>query len=123
MKQSKIITAYKAIEPLAKIDSLSEMDQWKLYQLRKALRPHYEFQAERETALAEKYKEFVNEEGRRIGEHAEAFIKDLNEIGNMEVDFDYEKPRIPLVRGIDFVTAESLDEFIEFVPCEFDEGE
>lgn len=116
MKQSKIINSYKVMESLADIQDLSEQEQWAIYQLRKMLRSHFEFQLEREEALREKYREFADEAGHLKGEKADEYINSLNDIGNMDIELkEFEKPKIRLVKGITFMTAESLEDFIEFI--------
>ena len=118
MKQAKIIKAYKDMEELASNTHLSDMEQWDLYQLRKVLRPHYGFQQEREDAIREKYAEYIDEQGNIKGEPAQRFIKEFNDLGDMEVEMEeFTKPRIRNA-GINFKTMEALEDFIEFYKAE-----
>lgn len=117
MKQIKIIRAYQTIESLANVRDLDPKEQWSLYQLRKQLRSFYEFQEEREDAIREKYQEFADESGTLTGEKADEYLKELADINNMEQELDLEKIQIRLVNGINFMTAEQLEDFIEFIPC------
>lgn len=119
MTQSKLIKAYKAMESLALVDELTAKEQWEIYNVRKKIRPHYEFQIERENAIREKYAEYADGDGELVGDKAEEFINEINELLNMEVDMESDKkPQIRFVKGINFITAESLEDFIEFVPAE-----
>lgn len=116
MKQYKIVNAYKQMELLADIKDLSEKEQWDLYQLRKTLKSHYEFQGEREQAIREKFNDFADDNGDIHDQHAKDFLNDLSELNNMEIDIKFIKPQIRLVKGISFKTAEELEDFIEFTP-------
>lgn len=118
MKQSKIIKAYKDMEELAGNTNLTDSEQWDLYQLRKILRPHYEFQQEREAVIREKYVKDVDENGNLRGEKAKAFMKDFEDLGNMEADVaEFKKPLIRNA-GVNFKTMEALEDFIEFCKAE-----
>lgn len=118
MKQSKIIKSYQLMESLASVQELNTDEQWSIYQLRKTLRPHYDFQAEREEAIRQKYLPVANENGDLPNEEATKFLKELEELGNMEIDMpEIIKPKIRLVKGLSFVTAEQLEDFIEFIRC------
>lgn len=116
MKQNKIVDVYKAMESLASIVDLSTQEQWNIYKLRKELRSRYEFQEERENAIREKYREFADENGNLKDEKAQEFIKELEDLNNLEVELDFTKPQIRLVKGINFIMAEQLEDFIEFIP-------
>lgn len=116
MKQYKIILAYKATALLSECE-LSEKEQWELYKLRKILRSHYEFQEQRENAVREKYASFIDENGMISGEKAQEFAKDINAIGELEVEIeDFIKPEIKIVKGITYKIIEPLEDFIEFLP-------
>lgn len=116
MKQYKIIVAYKATELLVDCD-LSEKEQWELYKLRKILRSHYEFQQQREDAVREKYTSFIDENGMINGEKAQEFAKDINAIGDLDVEIeDFVKPKIRITKGITCKIIEPLEDFIEFLP-------
>lgn len=54
MKQGRLIEAYKALETL-KSNKLSTVTAMRLFKLKKALQPAYEFQIEREKIIFEKY--------------------------------------------------------------------
>jgi len=118
MKQSKIINLYKLMETLASVQDLSSDEQWDIYQLRKTLRPHFDFQLEREEALRDKYVPLADEEGNIPAEEAQKYFKEMEELGNLEIELpEIIKPKIRLVKGISFLTAESLEDFIEFIRC------
>lgn len=118
MKQSEIIKAYKTMESLASNNELSQDEQWDIYQLRKTLRPHFEFQVEREDAIREKYLPFANEDGALSEEESQKYLKELTDLGNMDINMpEIIKPKIRFVKGISFITAEQLEDFIEFTRC------
>lgn len=118
MKQHSIINSYKIMEQLANIQELSEDEQWSIYQLRKFLRSHYEFQLEREETIRKKYEPYADEKGNLSPDEAKKYLKEINDLGNMEIELDeFTKPKIRLVKGISFLIAEQLEDFIEFTPC------
>ena len=118
MKQSKIIQAYKATEELANITSFTTKDQWQIYTLRKALRPHVEFQQEREKALAEKYAKYADDKGVISGQRYIDYTKELAELGQMDVELDVNPIKLTLAEGVTFKTIEALEGFVEFEPKE-----
>ena len=116
MKQSKIIEAYNASALLSECE-ITETEQWKLYKLRKVLRSHYEFQQQREDAVREKYSSFIDDRGMIAGEKAQEFVKDINAIGDLEVEIEeFEKPQITMIKGITCKIIEPLEDFVEFLP-------
>lgn len=119
MKQFKINNAYKKMEALAENGELSQLEQWKLYKLRKTLKPHVDFFAEQEGVINDKYREFIDEKGMIHGEPALKYATEIGELNNLDVDMDnFQKPEIRFVGGISFKTAEELEEFIDFIPPE-----
>ena len=119
MKQIKINEAYKNMEQLVDNKELTPAEQWKLYKLRKALKPHIDFYEEQYGKIGEKYTEVADQNGMVHGEHAVAFAKDVNDLNNLDVETEeFERPAIRFVEGINFMTAEALEDFIEFIPPE-----
>jgi hypothetical protein len=117
MKQNKIINAYNTMEQLANNQELTEHEQWALYNLRKKLRTHFEYQNEREAAIRAKYQQFANEEGMLNGVDANKYLTEMAELNDMEIELEeFEKPKLRFVKGISFETAEALEDFIEFTP-------
>ena len=115
MKQIQIITAYNKMESLADNKNLSKENQWALYKLRKALKPHFDFQIEQEEGIRDKYLPFVNEQQMLPPDKTQEYLKELDELGNLEIEMeDFEKVKIPLVDGINFKMMEELENFIEF---------
>lgn len=115
MKQFKIINAYNLMEEFAKVEDLSQEEQWSIYQLRKTLRSHFEFQKEREEAIRNKYLPKADKNGTLNESDSKEYVKELEDLGNMDIDISFDiKPKIRLVKGISFVTAEQLEDFIEF---------
>ena len=119
MKQNKIMEAYHATESMADNNNISHEDQWKIYQARKAMRPHIEFYEERTKAIQSKYVEYADENGTISGEPFRNYQKDIAELLDMEKDMeDYKVPTVKLVDGINFKTIEALEGLIEFEPAE-----
>jgi len=117
MKQIKIANAYRQLETFADIQDLSQQEQWSIYQLRKTLRPHFEFQTEREEVIRSKYRKFADEEGVIRDNKADEFVNEMNELNNMEIELEeFTRPQIRMVKGISFLMAEELEDFIEFIP-------
>ena len=114
MKQYKIIQLYNATEKLAGIEGFTPNEQWQIYTLRKALRPHIEFQQEREKALAEKYTPYADENGTLKGEPFKNYAKEKAELNNLDVECEYERIALPLLKGITFQDIEALEDIIEF---------
>ena len=116
MKQYMIIQAYNATEKLSECD-LTEKEQWEIYKLRKFLRPHFEFQQEREEEIKKKYSSYVDSDGKVNSDKAQDVINDLNNISNLDVELDeYKKITIKMTKGITCKIIESLEDFIEFIP-------
>lgn len=115
MKQYKIINAYQILEKLSENENLTDFDQWEIYKLRKFLRPHFDFQSEREDSIRQKFKDDIDEQGNIHGEKAAAFLKDMQELSNMDIEIEERtKPQIKLVKGITCKIIEPLEDFIEF---------
>jgi len=115
MKQHQITKAYKDSEQLADIKDFHAKEHKLIFDLRKKLYPHVEFQAEREEAIRAKYLPFVNKEGVLEGDKYQEYLTDVFDLNNMEVDETIEKIKLPLVDGITFKLMEDLEDFIEFV--------
>lgn len=115
MKQYYIIEAYQNLEKLSENEALTDFDQWHIYKLRKLLRPHVEFQGERENMLREKYKPYANDEGMLSGDKAKEFTEEIQSLNSLDAEVEsFEKPKIKLVKGITCKTIEALEDFIEF---------
>ena len=115
MKQYKIINAFKALETLSDNENLTDFDQWHIYKLRKLLRPHIEFQQEREAAIQEKYQQYADDKGMLKDEKAQEFMKELQTLTQLDVEMEeFKKPQIKIVKGITCKIIEPLEDFIEF---------
>lgn len=115
MKQYQIIDAYKTLETLADNENLNELDQWKIYTLRKILRPHIDFQQEREQAIQEKYRQFADDKGMLTQEKGMEYGNELQALLQLDVDLpEFNKPTIKAVKGITCKIMEPLEDFIEF---------
>ena len=114
MKQINIVNAYKNLEQLSTIENYHNKEQWALYKLRKELRSFVDFYEERSKAIIDKYREFADENGTISGQHYQDYIKDFEELNNLETEINIEKIKLPFVDGITFLIAEQLEDFIEF---------
>ena len=114
MKQYQIIKVYNVLEDLAKLKDYHEDEQWALYNLRKQLRVHSDFQREREEAIKNKYSPYADKDGMLKGEKYIEFVAELEALNNMDINTEYQKIALPLVDGINFLTIETLEDFIEF---------
>lgn len=114
MKQINIVQAYKNLETLKDIKDYHSKEQWALYCLRKNLRPHVEFYEERANEILNKYYEFADENGLIEGKPYQDYMKEINELNDLDVEVDFEKTALPFVDGISFDVAESLEDFIDF---------
>jgi hypothetical protein len=114
MKQIDIIKAYNDLETLSTIKDYHAKEQWALYSLRKELRSFIDFYKEQIDALGEKYKEFVDSEGILSGDPYLDYMKEKNELDNLEIEQEIHKISLPIVDGITFLTIESLEDFINF---------
>ena len=114
MKQLSIVTAYNNLEALSNIKDYHAKEQWALYSLRKELRPFVDFYEERIKALASKYSEFTDDKGMLYDQHYLDYIKEKEELDNLEVEQKINKIELPIVDGITFLTIESLENYIMF---------
>lgn len=115
MKQYQISNAYQSIEKISDNENLTSIDQWKLYKLRKVLRPHIEFQEERKQAILKKFKPYANEDGVLEGEKMQEYVNEIQDMLNLDVEIEsFTKPTICLVKGITCIQIEQLEDFIEF---------
>lgn len=114
MKQSTIIKAYSAAESIAENAKLNDINLWRLYKLRKALLPHHEFEMEREAAIRQKYVPLADDDGMISGETYKAFLKELNDLGDIEKEVEIERFKIPVAEGMTIAQMEALDPFVEF---------
>lgn len=115
MKQFQLVNAYKDLEKLSENENISDFNQWEIYKLRKMLRPHIDFQTEREKVLLEKYRPYADAEGNLDNEKSAEYIKELQDLSQMEVEVEsFIKPSIKIVKGITCKIMEPLEDFIEF---------
>lgn len=108
MKQSKIISAYKALVSLSDL-KLPAINAWRLYRLKKALYDQYAFQTEQEKALIKETQATVQKDGSVLfasEDDRKKFLNRMGELANMEVDIEFE----PVVLRFDDVPAISLNE-------------
>ena len=116
MKQIDILNAYKELESLAQIEGYKQREQWELYKLRKQLRSGFEFYSEREQLIADKYRPLADDKGVITGQAYLDYLKEMKELDELEFDGQISKITLPLVEGINFLTVEKLENFIEFTP-------
>ena len=118
MKQHKIIEAYNATERLADSTTLPVKTMWELYDLRRKLTPHKEFQADREQALRQKYMPYANSEGVINGTPYIEFMQECGELDNLEIDVaDIQRISLPLTDGLGLTVhdIEALEPFVDFL--------
>lgn len=120
MKQVKIINAYRTLMNMAG-ETFPLPVAYKLYKLRKALEPQYDFQTEQERAAVEEFNGHFDDETKKIVfesvEVGEKFIKKLEELANMEVELEFEPVTINMNDIRMEITPndiEKLDGFIIF---------
>lgn len=115
MKQIQLVNAYRDLEKLSENENLSDFNQWEIYKLRKLLRPHIDFQNERENAILEKYRPYADAEGNLDSEKSAEYIKEIKSLAQMEIEIEsFVKPEIKIVKGMTCKTMEPLEDFIEF---------
>ena len=116
MKQFQLINAYKATDKLSHNDKLSANTLWGIYNLRKQLFPHWEFQVEREKDLQQKYSQYADAEGNITGQSYKEYMEELASLLNLDKDISIEKIQIHLTDdlGITVEMMEALEDFVEF---------
>lgn len=115
MKQFKIVNAYQTLEQLASNENLTEKEQWDIYKLRKALRPHIEFRDERVAAIQEKYRDDIDEQGNIHGEQAVKYLNEIQAVNNLDIELEeLSKPKVKFAKGMNCKITEPLEDFIEF---------
>ena len=119
MKQSKIIEAYHVLKNTAG-ESYPLPIAYALYNLRKSMEPHADFQIEQEKKLIEEFNGKPGANGLiNFGntENAQRFLEKLKELGDLEVDFTFTPIDIPISEDIKITPndIEKLDGFVNFV--------
>lgn len=117
MKQATIIKAYRAINKLGQQDLPIKL-AFDLFQIKRALQPHWDFQLDEENKLTASAK--VNADGSVTfdsPEAAEAFRQKLKELSDIDVDLKITPARIPLsIPGLTLSMddIDALDCFVQF---------
>lgn len=117
MKQAYIILAYQTLDSLSENDKIPYSTLWDLFQLKRQLHPHVDFFNERLEVIKKKYIPYADEKGEISGKHLEDYSKDIEELGNTEVDADkITKPTIKLkdLPGITLKFMEATSNFINY---------
>lgn len=124
VKQSTIIRAYKVIDSFTG-KKMSVSISHKLWTIKRALQPHWDFQAEKEREVMGKYEPQVDENGNLQFKSEEAqkacmqeFGKTCAELADLDVDLgDFKKVIIHLDDKIDLSMddIDALQDFVEFV--------
>lgn len=127
MTQGKITVAFKTVSELYKAKGVPYMISKRLYNLKRKLQPHFEFQQEKELDLLEEW-DAINPDGtlRITSENVNQINAKLNEIQNMEVD--WQEPPVSILLNDDLaeklgITGEVLEKLEGFVDFEEMEGE
>lgn len=114
VKQSEIIKAYNAASAISESAKLKDIDLWRLFNLRKTLLPHFEFQQEREDAIRQKYVPLADENGMLTGDAYKDFLGNMKEVGELEQEINIMRFKIPTAEGMTVPQMEALDPFVEF---------
>lgn len=123
MKQPDIIKAYKTIQKYEN-ERLPMKISYALHKTRVLLQTQWDFQAEREQALIEKYQPEFTKDGMQFKDEdtakqfAAEFQKELNEMAELDVDLgSFNKPTVPLSDDVQLTVDDiaTLEPFIEFV--------
>lgn len=114
IKQYKIIQAYKATETIKSNEHLSKEILWELFQLRKAFSSHVEFQQEQEQSLQQKYTPYADENGNISGKPYQDYLKEIEEIGMLDKELEYEPIDLPVIEGLTLESMEALEPFVNF---------
>lgn len=127
MTQGKITVAFKTVSELYKVKGVPYIVSKRLYDLKRKLQPHFEFQKEKELDLLEEW-DAINPDGtlRITSENVNQINAKLAEIQNMEVD--WQEPPVSILLNDDLaeklgITGEILENLEGFVNFEEMEGE
>lgn len=123
MKQSTIIQAYKVLNELYK-QKLPLAVGYKLWTLMQKLKPHWDFQSEKERGLLDMYSPQISTDGDLTFESQEAgkkFAAEYNalcsELSDLDVDLgDYKKIVLHLDDNLNLSMEDiaALSEFVDF---------
>lgn len=117
VKQRDVISAYKILNRL-NADILPLTISFKIFKLKKALQSQFDWQIEEERKIFEKFNVRQTESGLAPEDPNDTpvVIKQMEELGNADVDVDIDKISIPLVAEIRIAPNEFdvLEKFIEF---------
>lgn len=114
-KQGYIIKAYQALERMS-TGVLPLHTAYKLFKIKQALRPHFEFQQEQEMALIEEYKPDIQDGVWTFNSESDKneFVEKLEEISKMPIEVDIVPERIPLASALEG-TIEDMEYLCDFV--------
>ena len=118
MKQGQIFNAFGVIEMLRKHDYASD-EAYDLFKLRQKMAPIVQFQQEERAKLLEKYPPKKAEGGSiefNTREDADAYVQEMNDLCNLEVDEEIEPITMTLRKDIkmypdDFMVLDGLINF------------
>ena len=118
MKQQQIVNAYKVIKKYEN-EKLPLDISYGLFKVKKLLQPQWDFEIEQENKIYEKYDPQFEDNGKMTFKNDDDelnFIKELNELLEMEIEWDEEKVQIDFNNRVDLSLAdvEALDNFITF---------
>lgn len=114
-KQGSIIKAYQALERMS-TGVLPLHIAYKLFKIKQALRPHFEFQQEQEMALIDQYNPDIQDGVWVFNNESDKneFVEKLEEISKMHVDVDIMPESIPLDSALEG-TVEDMESLCGFV--------
>ena len=123
MKHAEIIRAYAALGRLGKTEIPLETS-YRLFKIRKMLRPQWDFQCERMDAILQKYEPRFQMDGSykfKSQREAEKCVEEMNkameEINQMDIDLaDIKRPAVKLDTDIrlSMDDIEALADFVDF---------
>lgn len=119
MTQLEAVKAYKVLLSLGQ-ERIPVATAYKLFQQKRALQPVFDFQAEQERAIIERYHARQNENGKLVTENPDdmaAMGNDLTELNTMEckVKLDVLELVMPDELQISMNDLEALDPVVKFI--------
>lgn len=118
MKHGTAIKAYKILHELGRTKMPAET-AYKLFKLRKALQPEFDFQVEQEQKCAEIHNAVIDEKGMYRADNPEdmkAFVSDLKDLAKMDCKLEIEPVEIAVDENLKLSPddMEALEAFVIF---------
>lgn len=118
MTQGKLVSAYKVISNLYQ-QRLPLPIAYKLYKLKAALQPAWDFQVDAERKLIDEFKPIAQDDGRLKfvdADSAQAFDGRVKEVLAMEYDIEVTPITLPMIDGLSItpIDIENLEGIVTF---------